>query len=678
MISKIYHLAITLLFISSGSFAQNINTYFEKQQTIPFQKLYLHTDREFYFLGDTIWLSGYLLDGKTHSPVLNDQNLYVDLIDSLGTVVTSEMFPNFKGFSEGNIPLTDTSLIGNIVLRAYTNYLQNFGEECFFYKTLTIDKTKNSFEIGNDSFNENNKKVANFHVEFFPESGILLENTLNVVAVKIIDEKGQGVNTNGSVVDNKNRIVARFKTIYKGLGKFYFHPNSADKYKTVLDSFPQHQQKFIQPEKSGIKLQIIESNENGLDVSIFSSPKKSEAKVYTLACANRGEVLFYREIELAEHRGLLKVDKNLLGQGINRFVLFNEDLNPISDRLYFNNNIEINSLQIELPKSVFPNRSQVNLKLVANTDWESESARLSIAVVNENSLNAFGETQNMMSRLFLDSELRGTIKSPLDYFKDEPEISSLQKLDLLMLTHGWSKYIWNHVAEIQDTDFEFPVTSGLDINGYVKNLWRKKRIEKSEVILTIKNDSLYTFWETTDKEGRFSFKHIYLSDSAEITLMARKSNENQNTQIVLEQVKYNVPDFSLEKFNHLFYENRIPMDLYRQNYYARLSEKEFEPEKVVILIKEVEVKAKFRKKEEVKFSQIYSESDYSIKTTEADFMYKNLKDFLFAKAPVMFGSRPPGTINAGGSILFYIDGIPTEERIVMGEQSIISVSYIDR
>ena len=81
--------------------------------------------------------------------------------------------------------------------------------------------------------------------------------------------------------------------------------------------------------------------------------------------------------------------------------------------------------------------------------------------------------------------------------------------------------------------------------------------------------------------------------------------------------------------------------------------KEFEAEKDVILIKEVEVTAKMRKrKKEVKFSQIYSKSDIVIKTTEADFMYSNLSEFLFEKAP---------TLNPGSHGLIYIDGILWED-----------------
>ena len=424
------------------------------------------------------------------------------------------------------------------------------------------------------------------------------------------------LNTNGAVLDENNKTVAEFETTYKGLGKFNFYPNSGERYRVVLNAFPRLDFSFWEPEKSGIKIQIYDRDGDFLYVGVFCNSRQFLRKKYTLACMERGEVLFYNEVKPIQNDFGIKLDKDKLGEGINRLVLLNEDLNPVSERLYFNSNIETNSIDVALSETVFSNRSKVDLKLVPERNYFSDSARLSIAVVNENSLNAFGEPQNILSRLYLGSELLGQIKSPFDFFRDEPEMSSEQKLDLLMLTHGWSSYVWNKVAEMNEEQFTSPVTAGFEISGYVTNLWNKKRVENSEVILCVTNDSLLTFWETTGKEGRFTFNHIFLSDSADITLQARKNNESENTQVVLEPLKFVPLAFSPVKYNRLFDKNAIALELYRQNYYARLREKEFEPEKGAILIEEVEVTAKFQKKEEVKLSQIYSEADIVIKITE--------------------------------------------------------------
>ena len=40
---------------------------FSQKKVVLYQeKAYLHTDKPFYLIGDTIWLKGYLVDAQTH------------------------------------------------------------------------------------------------------------------------------------------------------------------------------------------------------------------------------------------------------------------------------------------------------------------------------------------------------------------------------------------------------------------------------------------------------------------------------------------------------------------------------------------------------------------------------------------------------------------------------------
>ena len=82
---------IVLLFIQNVSTGQNIEMLFQADEPLTLEKLYLHTDREFYFLGETIWFKAYLLDGQSFSPVTDIQNLYIDLIDSKGRISQNQV-----------------------------------------------------------------------------------------------------------------------------------------------------------------------------------------------------------------------------------------------------------------------------------------------------------------------------------------------------------------------------------------------------------------------------------------------------------------------------------------------------------------------------------------------------------------------------------------------------------
>lgn len=675
---KSYILTLILATCLMSLLAQNTQPIAWRQKSGTFQKLHLHTDRSFYFIGDTLWFSAYLLDAKTHIPITTHQNLHIDLIDSKGEIKISQLYPIINGFANGSIPIADTSYLGDVVLRAYTNFQRNFGDEHFFYKSLCIDKTKSSIDIGFKDSVVTNHKLENIQVRFFPEGGMLLENRLNTVVVKISDEKGDGINTRGAVVDQNRNIVATFNTSYKGLGKFYFYPECSQNYTVIIGDLTLQNNKFLKAEKAGIKMQVIESNNNMLTINVISNSANFNNQVCTVACLNRGEVLFYRQMVLTKDGGLLKTDKSILGEGINRFVLLNSKLSPVSERLYFNKDIAMNTLQISIPKTEYSHRQPVTISFSLPHKTTAEDVHFSLAIVNENSMHAFGERQNMLSQLFLSSELKGTIQAPLDYFKDDIEISSDEKLDLLMLTQGWTRYIWNQIPDFEKEQFTYPYEAGIKVSGTVENLYGKKRVENSEVILFLKNDSLFTFVETTDKNGHFAFDHLYLNDSAQITLQARKSNQSENTEIILEDKTYTPPDFHLYRHKKLFLNKGIPINLYRQNYFARLRKKEFEPDKNAILIKEVEVKAHLIEKREVKFSQIYSKADYEITPEDGDFMHNNISEMLLHKAPAVFGALPPTSLFKQGGFTVYIDGIPCDPMMILGPKPRLSISNIDR
>jgi hypothetical protein len=101
------------------------------------EKPYLHTDKPYYYVGDQIWFSAYL---KYKAPGLVDtlsKLLYVDLMDS-SDVIQSRMVKLDSGRGDGSFNLAKTIKPGNYFLRAYTQWMRNYGIEQFFYKPIKI------------------------------------------------------------------------------------------------------------------------------------------------------------------------------------------------------------------------------------------------------------------------------------------------------------------------------------------------------------------------------------------------------------------------------------------------------------------------------------------------------------------------------------------------------------
>ncbi len=104
-----------------------------------YEKIYVHTDRPYYFSGETIWLKGYI---NYASPLLRDslsQTVYVDVVrETDDRQIASRTYRIDSGRFQGNIPLADQLAPARYVLRAYTSLGRNFGDANLFQKPIYV------------------------------------------------------------------------------------------------------------------------------------------------------------------------------------------------------------------------------------------------------------------------------------------------------------------------------------------------------------------------------------------------------------------------------------------------------------------------------------------------------------------------------------------------------------
>jgi hypothetical protein len=98
-ISRLLLLAFLILFKPLSIFAQDtlsLNTIVERSQKLienyPAEKVYLHFDKPYYAVGDTIWFKAYVANGQDLPSDLS-KVLYVDVISENDTLVRSMKLP---------------------------------------------------------------------------------------------------------------------------------------------------------------------------------------------------------------------------------------------------------------------------------------------------------------------------------------------------------------------------------------------------------------------------------------------------------------------------------------------------------------------------------------------------------------------------------------------------------
>ncbi|HEX8607355.1 MAG TPA: TonB-dependent receptor, partial [Pedobacter sp.] len=104
----------------------------------PQEKVYLHMDKPYYALGDTIWFKAYITTGSRHQLSAISGALYVDLITEKDSLVRTLKLPVNAGMSMGDLTLGDDLQQGNYRIRAYTQWMRNAGEDYFFDRTFTV------------------------------------------------------------------------------------------------------------------------------------------------------------------------------------------------------------------------------------------------------------------------------------------------------------------------------------------------------------------------------------------------------------------------------------------------------------------------------------------------------------------------------------------------------------
>ncbi len=140
---KLMCLLLCTIFGSMGVYAQQAGDLegMLKNTALPYyENLYVHTDRNNYQSGDTVFLRGDLFSALLNRQMLNSRFIYVDLVDNSGAVLHREKvaLDTANGSFNGYFPLHAELKSGIYTLNGYTYFMQNLGKEYFFTKKVGI------------------------------------------------------------------------------------------------------------------------------------------------------------------------------------------------------------------------------------------------------------------------------------------------------------------------------------------------------------------------------------------------------------------------------------------------------------------------------------------------------------------------------------------------------------
>jgi hypothetical protein len=233
---------------------------------------------------------------------------------------------------------------------------------------------------------------------------------------------------------------------------------------------------------------------------------------------------------------MLSFPKMKLPSGVTQITLFNAEGRILSELLTFINH------HSQLKMDVVQNKGSYNAYEKVNFDFQLSDMKnqpvettFSLAVRDAGSSSFNPYSDNVLTNLLLSSELKGYIENPGYYFeKDTPARKGA--LDLLLLTQGWTRYVWQQMAGVLPFEVKHPIEESLVIEGKVLSWMKKKPKSNVDVIMTLISDTTSQRGACiTDQDGKFNLALQDFYGKSNLMLQTKEKGKLSENFIMLER-----------------------------------------------------------------------------------------------------------------------------------------------
>ncbi len=429
------------------------------------ETIHLHLNKTHFFLGEEVWWTAYAFNKKSNSPSMATANLYCGLYDDMGRQVRRKLFLVEKGIAHGSFKIDSTFTTGTYFVKAETTWMKNFEKDEPYVQKITIVNDPIEIKPGDSKYD----------LQILPEGGHLITGTTNTVGVRLTDQNGRGVKIfKGEVLENGNTVLSDVFTNTYGVGRFKLSmlPEKSYVFRATLENGSVMQKKLPLPKEKGIAMSINNILGDKLIISLSTNlntlDEISGDKFYL--AIHRDGLMTLNSFEMRGESKTLKIDKSKLLPGTNIVTLFNEKLQPISERLVFNyQKANIATASVSLAEVKKGRKDSIGIKidvLSKNTTPMS----LSVSALPNSSI-ANTTSRSIVHGFLLGPYLKTPVEDSNRYFSEITRIKEYE-LDLILLTQGWSRYDWENIFEGEPV-IEHPFEFGINAIGKLDTKLRK-------------------------------------------------------------------------------------------------------------------------------------------------------------------------------------------------------------
>jgi hypothetical protein len=535
------------------------------------ERVLLITDQNLYLAGEPVNFYANTFDAALHIPIDFSSILYLEFYDQEKNVVVAQKFHLKKGECINHFTLPRQLNTGYYYIRAYTNYMKNFGASAFFTQKLRI---VNPFYKIN--YQENTDTLKKFGISISPEGGKLLYGINNKIALY-----STNLNDSAKVALYNNDLLVAKSNINNGFGIINFTPTPKGRYR--IEALNRKKEKatveLTDIKQAGVICKLDSVNGN----SAFLRVEALHFNGYPISVyVDNNHLLYKSNSQISSSGALLKIE---LPAGINKVILKDKDQQLISERLVY----------------IKPQKSfdiHANLNYIKSPS--GDSATISVGSNNIDTVKyvvAFNLGNQNTSQRLTDLMEKTIASSSLGFTSD---ISTLEKL----------QYFCNDIQSINNYILKFNsavFTSKLDavcnylpeiqndiVTGHVERINNHTSAPNRLIYLSFVDSISNIVRGQTDSSGKFS---------------AMLPIDNQNDDLVL-SVRDSVDKYAISLDNE-FYPEFLQTD--KAVYYPDSTLKEIIESRML----------------NIQINDAYSESQKQDKLQRSDVRFYGLPDYVY-------------------------------------------------
>ena len=479
------------------------------------EKVYVHTDNQCYFVGDTLWYKAYVVRADNLKPTDMSRILYVELLSPDGLLIERQnIIVAPEGHTCGQFVLQDSLYSGYYELRAYTRWMLNFGvtehpyttpETWQFYNrqmaadyyrmwdglyTRVLPIYSKPEEAGDYDARRMYQRPKTrlqkplkeeLFATFYPEGGHLVEGLQSRVAFELKDQLGEAVDLKGSLRQGGQQVTA-IQTTHMGRGVFTVTPGSQRLSASFNWRGKQYSFNLPKAERSGAVVSVSDGK------AILQTRGLPANGQYAVSVLCRGVLKHFAPVTVADGTPVnIPLPMDSLPVGVNDLTVFDSEGQILADRLFFKGMGPMSPMSPMGAMGLITPASPISpsttyspyQEITVSLQTPAPQTTFSVAVRDTRTDEPTYNDGNVMTDLLLSSELRGFVAHPAYYFeKDDQE--HRQNLDLLMMVQGWRKYPWK---ELSDTARQMRYTPerSMTVSGNVYKMLGIAEVELDEI-----------------------------------------------------------------------------------------------------------------------------------------------------------------------------------------------------